>query len=136
MPVIIDATVALSWLFEDETSDYADRVLDAVASDGAVVPAIWLLEVANGLLSGERRGRLSAAEVDEARDLLSALPLRIDAACATAPPAHGLALARAHGLTSYDAAYVEVAQRLGLPLATEDQAMLRAAQALALPCFA
>ena len=76
MPVIIDATVALSWLFEDETSDYADRVLDAVASDGAVVPAIWLLEVANGLLSGERRGRLSAAEVDEALDLLSALPLR------------------------------------------------------------
>ena len=129
MNFVLDASVALSWCFEDEGGDYAADVLTKLASGEAVVPSLWLLEIAHGLLVAERRGRLAASDAHEARSLLEALPIAVDpggrrAAFHTTP-----LLARRHGLSAYDAAYVELAVRLGAPLATLDGALRSAASA-------
>jgi predicted nucleic acid-binding protein len=91
-----------------------------------VVPALWHLEVANALLVGERRKRTTAAKVSHFLTLLSALPITVDEETATRAWSDTLSLARTHGLSAYDAAYLELAVRQGLPLATLDEP-LRAA---------
>jgi predicted nucleic acid-binding protein len=126
--LVLDASVVLAWEFEDEPSVYADRVLDAVSIEGAIVPPVWLLEVSNGLLVGERRRRISAEGVDDVFMRLSALPIeRRDLRVDQIVPV--LDLAREHRLTAYDASYLELAQREGLPLATEDEDLRAAATA-------
>ena len=128
MPFVMDASLALAWHFEDEASQYADRVLDRLREDRAVVPSIWPLEVANGLLSAERRGRLSLAGVARAAELFQELPifvLEVGAQLALGPV---LGLSWAHGLSAYDSAYLELAMREGLPLATQDEALRAAAE--------
>ena len=117
---ILDASVTFPWLFEDEASPEADGLLDLVTEHGAVVPSLWYLECANGLAMAERRGRIDGEGIARAIGLLHRLPLEVD----DAAPSHALdsvlTLARAHGLTAYDAAYLELALRRGLPLATDD----------------
>jgi predicted nucleic acid-binding protein len=104
-----------------------------VAEDGAVVPAHWRLEVGNALLMAERRGRIRAARVDAVWRLLAALPIEMDAETNARAWESAAALARQHGLTLYDAAYLELAGRRALPLATFDGALLRAAGTEKLP---
>lgn len=128
MAFVVDASVALAWHFEDEPSDYADRVLEQLRQDGAVVPAIWLLEIANGLVIAERRKRLSAAKLARAVELTIELPVFISEAEAQVALGPVLDLARAHNLSAYDAAYLELAMREGQPLATEDAALRAAAE--------
>jgi len=77
MPFVLDASVALSWHFEDEVSEYADAVLDRLREDNALVPSLWPMEMANGLLAAERRGRISSANVGRAVDSLLALPISV-----------------------------------------------------------
>ncbi len=125
MPVVLDASVALAWCFEDEAAPYADRVQDMLERDGALVPAIWPLEVANALCVGERKQRLRPADVVRATELLCALPIMVDNSILPREFGPVLALARTYGLSSYDASYVELAMRAGLPFATQD-ARLRA----------
>ena len=126
MNFVIDASMALAWCFADEGGEYAITVLDALRSSEAVAASIWPLEVVNGLLTAERRGRIDAAAAAGYTRLLLALPIVID------PVARGRtfevthALGRKHRLTSYDAAYLELAIRLAVPVATLD-APLRAA---------
>lgn len=121
MPFVMDASVALSWCFEDEASSYADRIQDLLARDVALVPSIWPLEVANALRTAERRRRLRSAEVMRFTELLQALPIMVDSPLLPRALGSVLAVARTYHLTCYDASYVELAVREGMPLATQDK---------------
>ena len=133
MSFVVDASVALAWHFEDEASEYADRVLERLREDRAAAPSIWSLEVANALLVAERRGRLSPAKVSRAVELLLELPISIHDVAAESVLGPVLDLARAHGLSAYDAVYLELAMREGLPLATQDEALRAATQRVGVP---
>ncbi len=126
MPFVLDASVSLAWCFEDEETPYALGVFNRLRADRALVPTIWPLEVANTLLVGERRGRLTLAATTRFVRVLNGLPITVDDHTSSAALGSVLALSREHGLSAYDATYLELAVREGLPLATED-ARLRAA---------
>ncbi len=128
MPFVVDASVALAWHFDDEVSEYADRVLERLRRDQALVPAIWPLEVANGLLIAERRKRLSAAKLARAVELTQELAISVSEQGAEVALGPVRDLARAEKLSAYDAAYLELAMREGLPLATQDAALREAAE--------
>lgn len=124
---VIDASLALAWCFEDETSDFADRVLERLVETAGVAPLIWPLEVGNALIGAERRGRLSQAESERFLELLRRLPIRIEPASITYLFGDVVALAREQNLSTYDAVYLDLAMRSGLPLATLDTALHEAA---------
>jgi predicted nucleic acid-binding protein len=127
--LVLDASVALAWCFPDESSPAAEKLIDFLA-DGAkaIVPAIWPFEVANALLTAERRKRLSMAQVTAALRSLTLLPIAIDPAQVDSIFGNVLAVARQGQLTEYDAAYLELAVREMLPLATLDDQLRRAAR--------
>ena len=127
MPFVLDTSVSLAWHFEDDVSEYADRVLDMLASDAAIVPSLWPLEVANGLINGERRRRLDQARLSRAVQLSRQLPITVHEVPLDLAPDAVLNLAREQGLSAYDAAYLELAMREGLPLATQDEDLRAAA---------
>lgn len=133
MPFVLDASVALAWSFRDERNAYAHGILRRLKDDPALVPAVWMLEMANGLLVAERRGRFTAADVAQVFGALASLP--IESSDLTLDQVMGpvLDLARAHGLSAYDAAYLELAMREGLPLATQDDALRVAAERAGVP---
>ncbi len=118
MNFVVDASVALSWCFEDEGESYAVSVLDELGSSEAVTASLWPVEVTNGLLTAERRGRLVLADARRFARLLLALPIVVDPVSRSISFEATYALARRHKLTSYDAAYLELAVRLGVPIAT------------------
>ena len=126
--LVIDSSAALAWCFEDEASPRSDVLFKQVRDQGAVVPGLWHLEVANVLLQAERRGRIAAADVAMRLDLIAALPIATDNETTARAWRDILALARAEGLTTYDAAYLELAIRRGLPLLTKDEALIAAAE--------
>lgn len=117
----------MAWCFEDKASDNADAVLASLAHVEAIVPAIWPLEVANVLLVAERRGRLSQADASRFVRLLQALPISIDTLTSDRALGVILDVGRDYGLSSYDASYLELAMREGLPLATLDSPLQQAA---------
>jgi predicted nucleic acid-binding protein len=125
--LVIDSSAALSWCFEDEASPESDALFERVRDQGAVVPGLWHLEVANVLLQAERRGRITPAEVAMRLDLIAELPITTDKETTARAWREILALARAEGLTTYDATYLELAIRRGLPLQTKDEALIAAA---------
>jgi predicted nucleic acid-binding protein len=125
--VVLDTSVTAAFCFADEATEATDALLQAVAATGAVVPCLWPFEIANVLVHAERRHRISAADVSRVLEILAGLPIEIEAP--TALPRGALDLARAHRLTVYDAAYLEVAMRRGLPLATLDEDLRKAARA-------
>lgn len=129
IPFVLDASVTLSWCFEDEADAAGDAVLRRLAGGRAAVPAVWPLEVANVLLGAERRGRIGAAEARRFLVLLEALPIEVDAHGLARAPREALQLARAHGLSVYDATYLELAVRTGAALATRDARLAAAARA-------
>ena len=126
--LVIDSSAALSWCFEDEASPETDALFERVRDLGAVVPGLWHLEVANVLLQAEKRGRITAGDVTMRLDLIAALPITTDSETTARAWREILALARAQGLTTYDAAYLELAIRRGLPLQTKDEALIGAAK--------
>jgi predicted nucleic acid-binding protein len=127
MSIVLDCSAAMAFCFDDERDDASVALLADIARRGAVVPALWALEVGNVLLAAERRSRLSAARVSRLLSLLHSLPLEVE----NEPDPIGLvALARQTNLTLYDATYLALAQRRGLPLATRDRALRRAAAAV------
>jgi predicted nucleic acid-binding protein len=117
---VLDCSVAMSWCFNDEINTYADEVLGTLLTAEALVPALWSLEVANVLVVAERRKRLTEAQMIRAIALLQALPISVDEATAQRALGATLTLAREHSLSAYDAAYLELAMREGLSLATVD----------------
>ena len=136
MNFVLDASVVLAWAFEDEGGDYAVRVLEALRGSEAVAASLWPLEVTNGLLTAERRGRLEAADARRFLHLLLSLPVVVDPVARRRAFEGIHALARVHALTSYDAAYLELAVRYGIPLATLDESLRAAVRAEGLAIFA
>jgi predicted nucleic acid-binding protein len=125
---VIDASSVLAWCFEDEGGAEADAQIEKVAAEGAAVPGLWSLEVANGLVTGERRGRIKPAESAAFVAMIEELPIVADRATAARALHETMSLAREHRLTAYDAAYLELAMRLGLPLVTGDRSLRAAAE--------
>jgi len=119
--LVLDSSVTLSWFFEVERTAATASVLERVVEHGAVVPAIWRLEVANALQSGLRRGRLDAAFRDASLSDLAQLAVATDPETDSHAWAGTLQLADRFRLTLYDAAYLELARRRHLPLATLDR---------------
>ena len=133
MTLVIDASIALAWCFEDEASPESDAIADRVRQSGAIVPGLFALEIGNILLQAERKGRLSAAAVSERLELLGQLALVTDMETAGRAWRETQNLARALRLTTYDAAYLELALRMGATLATRDRDLAAAARSLGVP---
>lgn len=125
---VLDCSVAVCWCFDDEASPATDALLERVRDEGAVVPSLWQVELANVLLQAERRRRTTAADTTTFLDLIDELPIATDEETVHRALREVLTLARAHGLTAYDATYLELAMRRGLPLATRDAALAAAAR--------
>lgn len=126
---VTDCSVTMCWCFEDEADAYADQILEKLVVDETIVPAIWSLEVTNALLSGERRKRLSEADTLRFLEVLRSLPIIVDDTPLGQTLDDILALGRRHNLSSYDATYLELAMRQGVPLATLDERLVKAARA-------
>jgi predicted nucleic acid-binding protein len=130
IPFVLDASVALSWFFDDEFSSYSASIAEIMPRSQPVVPIVWPLEIANGLLTAFRRGRLPETK---APALIGALDrLRVDIDRGIAPEfltQATLTVGLAHRLSAYDASYLELAMRRGLPIATQDERLQRAAGA-------
>ena len=133
---ILDASVAISWCFPgDPTEDtpYSRRILKELASNDAIVPEVWAFEVANSIfVSYSRRKRITEQQIREYLDLLKALPIRVEPQTLWAN-VDLESLARRQNLAAYDAAYLDLARRAGLPLATADAALRQAAIADGIP---
>ena len=125
---VIDNSVVMSWCFEDEGNRYAESVLESLESAEAVVPAIWPLEVGNVLLVAERKKRLSRASVVRFLELLSGLPITVEQETPERMLKEIVSLAREHGLSTYDASYLDLSMRFELPLATRDISLQKAAR--------
>jgi len=117
---VLDCSVTMAWCFGDEATAAAFAVLDRLDSETAVVPPHWFLEIANVLTMAEKRKRITAPATTEFLKLLSALDIEIDNVTADRTFPHVLPLCRKYSLTSYDAAYLELAIRRQLPLASLD----------------
>jgi predicted nucleic acid-binding protein len=130
MPFVVDASVAACWLSPDELHPVADAAWRRIARDPAFAPGLWWFELRNMLIVNERRGRLDSAKTTHALRLLKELPVTIDAEIEEDVL---MRLARTHRLTAYDAAYLELARRKGLVLATLDAALSIAARAEGVP---
>ena len=126
-PLVVDASVAAAWCFEDRTSAFAEGVLDQIVEHGALAPAVWPFEMANVLALAERLGRLSQTRVTQVVATLEALPISIDEESLAAVLRSVVPIARNYSLSAYDAAYLELAIRRDLPLATLDDALRAAA---------
>lgn len=133
MTLVIDASLTLAWALEDEPNDYADRIFGRLPHEPAGVPGVWALEVANGFLVAERRGRVTAVEVSRAHAILKDLPIIAEESSLDLALGPVLALARMHNITAYDASYLELAMREGLPLASLDDRLRTAALAAGVP---
>lgn len=126
MSFVVDSSVVASWCFGDEVSASAEAAFARLAAEEAIAPSLLWFEVRNALYAGERRNRLTRQIVDEFLSNLDPLPIRLEPLPASAPV---MALTRRYSLSVYDAAYLELAWRTGLPLASLDRALIDAARA-------
>ena len=124
---VLDCSITVAWLFEDESTPQTDELLDRLKDSGALVPALWRLELGNVLARAERIKRITAAQIADYLDLLDRSPIVTDTETESRAFREILTLARSEGLTTYDAAYLELAVRRRLSLATLDKELIRAA---------
>lgn len=125
---MLDCSVASTWCFEDEANPYGEAILDRLCGDEALVPALWPLEIGTVLFAAECSGRISKAQSARLVELLQGLPIAVDKGTAERGMDGVLCLAREHGLSVYDACYLELAMREGLPIATQKEMLLDAAK--------
>ncbi|MBN2311309.1 MAG: type II toxin-antitoxin system VapC family toxin [Candidatus Hydrogenedentes bacterium] len=125
---VVDNSVVMAWCFEDEVGEYADAVLQCLEDGEAIVPAIWPLEIGNALLVAERKRRLGKADVVRFLELVSSLPLSVEQETPERMLTDIIALARELGLSTYDASYLDLAMRSGVPIATQDKSLMKAAR--------
>lgn len=126
--LVLDCSVTMAWLMPDEQSEYGQKILDRVVTEGAIVPDLWPLEVGNTLLVAERRKRISATQRLQALQMLADLPITLDQQTHKHAWTTALDLAEANQLTLYDATYLELALRCSLPFASLDKRLAQAAQ--------
>ena len=126
---VIDASVTVAWCFDDESTTFTEGILDLLSAGAeGVAPGIWPMEVANALLVAERRKRISMAQVTALLGRIVQLPVSVETIAPDRAFSQVLSVARQHQLTEYDAAYVELALRKGLPFATLDDKLRQAAR--------
>lgn len=133
--IVIDASVVLSWLFRETGDDTTREVASSIRQLHFLVPSTWPIEVANALLVAERRKRITSTDTDAINIYLAGLPVHVDGKTSDFAFSDTLDLARDYGLTVYDAAYLELALRESVPLATLDGEMKVAAQAAGVSLF-
>ena len=133
---VVDNSIVMTWCFKDEANPLADAVLSSLTEAVAVVPGIWPLEVVNLLLVAERQERLHESDSVRFISLLSQLPIVVERTWPERMMKDLLALGRANSLSSYDAAYLDLATRQGLPIATLDSKLLEAARRVDIPILA
>jgi predicted nucleic acid-binding protein len=133
---VLDNSVTMTWLFADEKRQDCDALQqDLAGASKAIVPDHWAVEVANAMVVGERRKRIVSSSLQPFVDMIESLQIENDGASRRKVFAETLALARQHGLTAYDAAYLELALRLGAPLASLDSTLRKVAQGLGVKLF-
>jgi predicted nucleic acid-binding protein len=132
---VVDNSVVMTWCFQDEISPYAEAILDSLTAATAVVPAHWPLEVIQVLLVAERKQRLNLSDSIRFVSLLAQLPFVVDRSWPERLMKDWLAIGRAQNLSSYDTAYLELALRQGIPIATLDPRLLEAAKQFDIPMF-
>jgi predicted nucleic acid-binding protein len=135
MGIVVDTSYAISLALDEGDVPDAATVIEHIATTGMHVPSLWRFEVGNVLLIAVRKGRISAARRLEILADFEALPVTVDEASATRAWSTGMDLAERHGLTIYDAAYLELALRLALPLASRDSELIDAARAEGVSVF-
>lgn len=133
---VLDCSAAVSFLFADEASANADALLDRLKEESARVPSPWRLELGNVLAGAERAGRISDSQLIAYLEIIRQLPIVTDTATDERALREVLALARQEGLTTYDAAYLELSLRLNIPLATKDTLLAGAARNLGVDIIA
>jgi predicted nucleic acid-binding protein len=134
MPFVVDASTTMAWCFEDEATEETDAILDRLGQDHALVPPRWEYEIANVLLVAERRTRITEFQSTRFLALLGQLPIHVSP---LPQPAVALAaIGRRHQLSAYDSAYLELASREGVALASQDNKLRRAAEASGIPLLA
>ena len=136
MSLVLDASITLSWYFDDESNIVADKALDSVIATGAIVPSLWILEVGNCLQMGVKRKRITQIQRDNAIMKLSELDIQADSETSTNAWHQSLTLSDRYNLTLYDATYLELAQRRSFALATQDKALMNAAESAGVRVFA
>ncbi len=122
----------MAWCFEDEEAEHSKKILHLFKKMSALVPGIWPLEVTNVLCVAERKKRIDSDQSDEFLRLLNSLPIEVDSGLNRMFNNPLLQLARDHGLSAYDAAYLEIAQRYDAPLASFDKDLTVVAKKLSI----
>lgn len=130
---VIDCSITMAWCFEDEGNEYSDTILENLKDATAIVPTIWSLEVANVLLLSKKHKRITEVQSASFIDALSALPIVVDPSTTSRAMHSIFALAGQSELTIYDASYLELAIREGIPLLTLDKELIKAAKKLHIP---
>ncbi|MBI3794499.1 MAG: type II toxin-antitoxin system VapC family toxin [Nitrospinae bacterium] len=133
--LVLDNSVVMSWCFEDAKTGYTSEVLKRLETGEALTPAIWPLEVGNVLLVAERKKRISKASSIKFLSLLGSLPIRVEQESPERMTGEIMSLAREQALSTYDASYLDLAMRLGLPIATLDEELIKAAKNCGVPKF-
>lgn len=122
--------MTMAWLFEDEATRTTEAILDRLVDEEALVPTLWTYEVGNVLLVAERRNRITEAQGRRFTQLLESLPIHVADSHLKSLWNNAVVVAREHGLSVYDGTYLDLAMREGLPLATRDKALRKAAKKL------
>mgnify|MGYP001360630005 CR=1 FL=1 len=128
--LVLDCSIAVSWCFEDEASEATDQLLLKVQEQGALVPALWYLEFGNVLIQAKKKGRISEIQLMAGMDLIRQLPISTDPISPNKTMNVIMLLAIEHGLTTYDASYLELALRFNISLLTKDAHLRKAANKL------
>ena len=125
---VVDASVALAWCFPEQVTPFSERLLEGLGPNEALVPVVWPFEMANALVRAERRNKITGHDVDILRAKLRRLPIHIDSTGQYRALDEVLAIAGQNKISTYDAAYLELALRESIPLATLDDTLQRAAR--------
>lgn len=134
-PLVLDCSVVIAWLFEDEESNFSERALEQLAVYTGIVPTIWPLEVANTLAIAERRGRINEERLHRNVEVVLGLEVEVDEFGAGYALSRTLSIARHFNLTVYDASYLELARRSQGTLVTLDKRLRKAATEFSIPLF-
>ncbi len=126
---VLDASVSAGWLFKDQADEYSDSVLNVLRGGACIAPALWKLEMANILLTAERKGKISRMDSEQAVAALQDLPIAVPSEESERYLAAVRDLGRDYDLSAYDAVYLDISLREGLPLATKDGALAKAIKA-------
>jgi predicted nucleic acid-binding protein len=132
---VVDASITLAWCFDDEATSATEAVLERLVLEGGIAPAHWPLEVANGLRFAGSSGRVTDDVVSKAREIVRQLPVEVRPV-ETSTAMHLIEPAREHDLTVYDAAYLGIAEALGLGIATLDERLAAACRTVGVPLIA